>query len=97
MFGRFRRRRAERERQARWAGPAARDRRAARSQRWADEGDWDEREQECPVCWGYGSVECRRCNETGDLDPTNDRDLDCHYCQGWGAVTCTYCGGSGRR
>ena len=89
MFGRFRRRRAER----------ARDWHAARSQRWADEAEaWDEElTHECPVCWGYGSVECRRCNETGDLDPTNDRDLDCPYCQGWGAVTCRHCGGSGRR
>ena len=95
MFGRFRRRRAERAwRQA----DRVRDRRAARAQHWADEGAWeDEGEHECPVCWGYGSVECRRCNETGDLDPTNDRDLDCHYCQGWGAVTCPHCGGSGRR
>jgi hypothetical protein len=54
-------------------------------------------ERECPVCWGYGSVACRRCNETGDLDRTNDIDLDCPYCQGWGAITCTECGGSGTR
>ena len=87
VFGRQRRRRAL-ERQGR-----ATHRRATgpgRRERWAEV-------RECPVCWGYGSVACRRCNETGDLDPTNDRDLDCHYCQGWGAVSCTACGGSGTR
>jgi len=96
----------ERERaraRARGAGRGARPRWAEvrEPDGWESRDSWDTwedaREHECPVCWGYGSVECRRCNETGDLDPTNDRDLDCPYCQGWGAITCTHCGGSGRR
>jgi hypothetical protein len=52
---------------------------------------------ECGTCYGYGSVACRWCNETGDRDTTNDVDRDCVRCQGWGAMTCTACGGRGYR
>jgi DnaJ-class molecular chaperone len=86
MFGRQRRRRAL-ERQSR----------AARGWSARPERDTEPEVRECPVCWGYGSVACRRCNETGDLDRSNDIDRDCRYCQGWGAITCTACGGSGTR
>jgi hypothetical protein len=53
--------------------------------------------RECGTCYGYGSVACRWCNETGDRDRSNDVDRDCNRCQGWGAMTCTACGGRGFR
>ena len=53
--------------------------------------------EECPWCYGYGSVACTWCRETGDYDRDNEVDRDCRYCQGWGAMTCSACGGSGVR
>jgi hypothetical protein len=53
--------------------------------------------EECPMCYGYGSVPCTYCRESGDRDRGNDIDRDCRMCQGWGAMTCTSCGGGGVR
>jgi hypothetical protein len=49
------------------------------------------------MCYGYGSISCTYCNESGDRDRSNDIDRDCDMCQGWGAVRCSACGGRGFR
>jgi DnaJ-class molecular chaperone len=52
----------------------------------------------CPKCNGDETIECPRCEGTGQMSPgpfAGVADIDCARCNGSGEVNCPKCKGKG--
>ena len=49
--------------------------------------------EDCPVCGGNGTMECKHCGGSGKIYHTNY--TSCTNCNGTGITICSHCFGNG--